>query len=118
MSVFIRRFVLVLLPVLLVACGTRGPAGPPPPQGATLRVTNQSTSQMTIYVVASTQQIRLGSVPGVGTTTLRIPPSVVGLGREVSFRADPLGSRAVANSFRMYVRPGEQVTITIPSTVR
>lgn len=73
---------------------------------------------MRIYVLASGQRVRLGMVNASSTSTLRIPAHVVGLGREVSFLADPLASDAIAQSFSLYVDPGDEVTITIPPSVR
>jgi CheY-like chemotaxis protein len=83
-----------------------------------LRVNNQSWLDMRIYVVASGQRVRLGMVNANNTAVLRIPAYVVGLGREVSFLADPQASGSVARSFSMYIQPGEEVSITIPPTVR
>lgn len=115
---------LAWLPLLLVfslaigACGAARSGPVVARESTSLRVQNQSSSQMNIYVVASGQRIRLGSVAGNATAVLRIPHSVVGLGRELSFLADPLGSSNVASSFSIYVQPGEEVTITVPPTVR
>lgn len=81
---------------------------------ATLRVDNQAWSQMTMYVVAGGQRVRLGSVSPSSTAALRIPASVVGLGRGLTFVADPVGSDRRATSFEIYVRPGEVINLTIP----
>lgn len=120
MTTFFRAVACVVLVALLGACGSgRGRSGPAPPsETTTLRLENQSWSQMTIYVVAGGQRIRLGSVEGNSTGRLRIPGSVVGMGRELSFMADPLGSSNVARSFSIYVRPGEEVSLTIPPSAR
>lgn len=114
-------WVLQLLVVILLAGGcaarggnNRGSAG----DEASLRVQNQSWLDMRIYVVASGQRVRLGTVNAASTSTLGIPAHVIGLGREVSFLADPLASSTVAQSFSMYVDPGDEVTLTIPPSVR
>jgi hypothetical protein len=113
-----RTLLLSALFVLLAGCGaSRGGAAA---ESTPLRVNNQSWLDMRIYVVSSGsgQRIRLGMVTGNSVQTLRIPSHVVGMGREVSFIADPVGSPTVASSFNIYVRPNQQVSITIPPTVR
>ena len=110
---------LLLLALAVGACGQAARSGPVVGSEPTrVRVENQSSSQVNIYVVAGAQRIRLGSVVGSATAVLRIPDSVVGFGRDLSFLADPIGSSNVASSFSIYVQPGEEVTITIPSRVR
>lgn len=114
------RSLALLITVLAVgACASRADPGPTvggADEPATVRVDNQAFADMTIYVVAGGQQIRLGTVTGKTAQTLRLNPAVVGLGRELSFRADPVGSNAVASSFSIYVAPGEQVNLVIPPT--
>lgn len=113
MSTKLRLLLLVLAPLLLMGCGAARPAGSAT-DGATLRVENQAFNDMTIYAVAGAQSIRLGTVTGNSTAVLRIPATVVGMGQDMSFRADPIGSSAVSSSFTIFVAPGEEVTITIP----
>ena len=109
---------LLALSLALGACASSA-GGPAVYREPTfLRVQNQSSSQMNIYVVAGGQRVRLGSVPGNNTAVLRIPDGVVGIGRELSFLADPIGSSNVASSFSIYVQPGEEVSIAIPPSVR
>ncbi|MEX2569740.1 MAG: hypothetical protein WD737_00440 [Gemmatimonadota bacterium] len=110
----------LLLTLFLVGCGGAARSGPTVGDAAEtiVVVTNQSTSDMRIYVVAGGQQVRLGSVTALQTQRLEIPSTIVGGGREISFRADPLAGQTVASSFDMYVSPGEEVRITIPSRVR
>lgn len=117
MPVSVRRITLLLVLVFLTACGARG-ASSAATEGASVRVRNLSTSQMTIYAVSRAgQRIRVGTVMGISTETLPIRRSIIGAGQEIRFIASPLAGRA-ATSFSMYVSPGEEVTITIPSTVR
>jgi len=89
------------------------------PQGAILRVENQAWMDMTIYVVeaGSGSRRRLGLVGATSGSDLRIPDSVVGMGRALRFVADPIGNQQTASSFELYVRPGQRVTITIPPGV-
>lgn len=118
----LRLLVVSLLTLALAACGSTRPSGPqvgPAAQATTLQIRNQSWLQMNIYVVvAGSQRIRVGSVNGNSTTNIQLPEHVVGMGREVSFIADPVGSSQTAQSFDMYVRKGERITLTIPPSVR
>ncbi len=117
----VRPF-LFLLALLLVAGCAANPRGERhergPEDDATLVIHNQATSEMRIYAIVGAQRIRLGSVSPLGRERLRIPAHVVGLGRDLRFQALPLASNTVANSWNMYVRPGQTVTLTVPSTVR
>lgn len=115
----IRRFVIpCLLPLITLAaaaCGGNrdGDDGPAPAQ-TTARVENRAWTQMTVYAVSSGQRVRLGTVDATSTAVLRIPAGIVGLGRSLTFLVDPLGSSRTSTSFEIFVRPGEQITLTIP----
>lgn len=118
MRSILRLFLLALL-VTGAACTQQRNGGPTPrTPTATVRVQNQAWLDVNIYVVSGGgARQRLGTVSSTGTATFRIPDSAVGLGRDISFLADPVGSRSVASSFNMFVRPGEQVTLTIPTSL-
>ncbi len=115
------RLVLPILALLLAApaCTTpEQPGGNPRAQAeiAQVRVENQAWLDMNIFVTdtGNGARTRLGLVTGTSSSTLRIPQSVVGMGRALRFVADPVGSGRTASSFEFFVRPGQQVTITIP----
>lgn len=106
---------LGVLLLLVSGCATNPGAAPSrADEAARVRVENQAWSQMTLYVDTGGQRVRLGSVSASSTAVLRIPTSVVGLGRNVTFVADPVGSDRTSSSFEIYVRPGETITLTIP----
>lgn len=106
---------LVLLLLVLAGC-----SGNPRDQGyasepeTKVRVQNQAWTDMTIYAISSGQRVRLGRVVGNSTAVLKIPSGVVGLGRTLTFLADPLGSSQTSSSFEIYVRPGDEITLMIP----
>lgn len=115
----LRAAAVCLLLLAAAACASANPGlrvGDEP--HTTVRVANQSWLDVNMYVTTGSQRVRIGSVRGNNTQTLRIPASVVGFGREVGFVADPIGSGSVASSFQIFVRPGEEVSITIPARVR
>ncbi|HYJ78005.1 MAG TPA: hypothetical protein VEW03_00185 [Longimicrobiaceae bacterium] len=115
----LRVPLLLLLVLAGGACTGRGRSAAQPAETTTLLIRNNSWSDMTIFVLYSggTRQ-RLGLVNGNSSGTFRIPSSVVGMGRDLRFMADPVGSSNTAQSFNMFVRPGEEVRLTIPPTVR
>lgn len=118
-----RTLQCLLLVVALAGCASGGQNGPEGPvvgetQEARVVVENQSTSDMRIYAIASGQRVRLGSVSGLQTQTLTIPRHVVGGGRDIAFEADPLAGQQSATSFRMFVSPGQEVVMRIPSRLR
>jgi hypothetical protein len=111
----VGRLLVLLVAVVLAACSSSPESRHAPrAEPTTVRVNNQAWTEMTVYVLASGQRVRIGNVNGNSTAVLRLPDSVVGVGRGVTFMVDPLGSSRTSNSFEIHVRPGEQVTITIP----
>lgn len=114
------RIPLIALFVLLAAaaCTGRGRNAPRPVERTMVTVQNQSWLDMTMYVVYSTARQRLGTVSGNSTNTFRIPDNMVGLGRSLRFMADPLGSSNTAQSFEIFVHPGDHIRLTVPATVR
>lgn len=107
--------VVLLLAVLAGCSGNPRDQDAAAPEGATVRVENQAWTEMTIYAVAGGQRVRLGSVTGNQTAVLSIPSSIIGFGRSLTFVADPLGSDRTSNSFEIFVRPGEEITLVIPA---
>jgi hypothetical protein len=120
MARILRAPLALLLVVLSVAaCGPRERGSDPEPrERTTLRGENRSWLDMTMYVVYTGTRQRLGQVSGNGTATFTIPASLVGFGNNLRFQADPIGSGNVAQSFDIFVRPGSEVTLTIPASVR
>ncbi|HEX8361167.1 MAG TPA: hypothetical protein VF613_13725 [Longimicrobium sp.] len=121
MRTVLRLPILALLLLVAASCSSnRQPGSDPGPaaRGATVRIQNNAWLDMNIYVLqTSGARRRLGMVNANATTTLRIPGPVVGLGQQLRFIVDPVGSQRTASSFEIYVRPDQQVTLTIPATV-
>lgn len=101
--------------VMLTACGAARPSRPGMEQERTvLQVENRSFADMTIYVIEGGARRRLGTATGGVTTELTIPATLIYGGRDLQFLADPIGSSRTAVSDRIFVRPGERVTLMIP----
>lgn len=115
----IRSGLTAAISLTLAACGGAATSGTPEPEGqTTLVVENQSTLQVTVYVLRDAQRQRLGIAESLSTTRLRIPDNIVFGVTSLRFEVDPLGSRRSPISEHIAVAPGEEVTIRIPSTLR
>lgn len=111
----VRSLVLTLAALLAVAgCTGKGRDAPQPGPTASVTVENQAWLDMNVYVLYGGTRVRLGQVSATSTRTFTLSSSVVGLGRELRFMADPVGSNQQAESFSMFVRPNDQVRLTIP----
>jgi hypothetical protein len=115
-----RRLALPLVLLLLVAaCTTRRSNRPPASVEPTyVRITNQSWLDMNVYVLRSSQRIRLGTVSANQTQRFLLPQNLIFGATPLRFQADPIGSSRVAQSFEIVVSPGDEVTLTIPPGVR
>jgi hypothetical protein len=109
----IPAFALLFSVVVTQACGGARPSRPSDAPQTTVAIDNQGFNDMTIYIVDGGQRIRLGRVIGKSTATLIIPPSILRSPREVQFLADPLASNRASVSERIWVTPGEQVSLRI-----
>jgi hypothetical protein len=77
-------------------------------------VNNQSTTDMTIYVLeGGSSRRRLGTAKAVSRTRIAIPALLVGNGRDLQFLADPFAGRGNSVSQRIFVAPGDRVELTV-----
>lgn len=107
-----RGFLIAATAVLIAACSARRPASDQPV--TTLRVQNQGFLDMTIYLIAGSQRVRLGVAGGSSTTTMRIPSQYVFGASSLRFLADPIGGNRTPVSESITVVPGDVVTLIIP----
>jgi hypothetical protein len=121
MRALTRRFTLplMLLTLVVAACSTRRSNRPPTATPPTyVLITNQSWLDMNMYVLRSSQRIRLGTVGANQTQRFTLPAHLVFGATPLRFMADPIGSSRTAQSFEIVVSPGDEVTLTIPPGVR
>lgn len=105
---------LALAAAGIPAC-SKTPAGPVDPMSpAYVEVQNRSFYDMTIYVVRSSQRVRLGTVSGNSTSTFQLPRTMVNPGLPIRFQADPIGSNRAPFSQEISVSPGDTVVLEIP----
>lgn len=109
----VRTLALLSLLLALAACagGRRGPATPQ--ERTSVRVENRGFLDVNVYVLRSTQRIRLGTVNGLSTRVLTIPSNLVAAATSLRFLADPIGGSGTPISQEITVQPGDQVTLTI-----
>jgi hypothetical protein len=87
--------------------GIRGPAD--------LTVENQDLLDYDIFVVTDAgMRLRLGMATAHGTTSMKVPESIVdGGAAHLYFEADPIGGFANQVGEEMVVYPGDQLGLTI-----
>ena len=113
--------IAVLATMAAAACATRqvertagGEVALADTTASTMVVDNQGFFDMTIYVLeGGSVRRRLGTATGSSKTRITIPRTLVGSGRDLQFLADPIGGRRNSVSQRIFVRPGDQVVLTI-----
>lgn len=114
-----RSLTLLIMISVLGACGARRNADAEPQARTTLRVENQSTLDMNIFVLRGTERIRLGTATAHLTTHLTIPDHLIFGPTPLRFLADPIGSPRTPVSEQITVTAGDEVVLVIPpSTVR
>lgn len=116
MSAIRRTLVIATVGLLLAGCAGRNRSEPGiiPDEPTMLSVENNSFNDMRIYVHQGSQRIRLGTAPGMQTSSFRLPKSVVFGATELRFEAVPIGGRGASISERITVNPGEAIILRIP----
>ena len=103
--------------LLVTACGgNQPPETVPGPEGyAVVRVENQNTRDMRIYVRpgAGGSRFRIGTANGLETTLLKIPRTMVTGVTELTFEIQPLGGGGSQFSERITASPGEEIVLRI-----
>lgn len=108
-----RRFFLTAAAGFLAACAySRAPATPQPE--TRVRVENQASLDMNIYVLRGAERIRLGTATALSTTILKIPSHLIFGATPLRFLADPIGSNRTPVSDEIIVAAGDEVTLRIP----
>lgn len=119
MRTVIRHGLIAAISLTLAFCGRTASTGTPEPDGQTyLVVENQSTLQVTVYVLRGAQRQRIGTAAALRTTRLRIPDNLVFGVTSLRFEVDPLGSADTPISEQITVVAGEEIRLRIPSTIR
>lgn len=114
-----RIATIVVLALGVSFCSRMAPTGTAEPTEQTvLVVDNQSTLQVTVYVLRDSQRQRIGVANALTSTRLRIPDNLVFGPTSLRFEVHPLGSRAEPISEQITVSPGTEVRLIIPPSLR
>lgn len=108
----------------IVACLTVAAAGCLKPPAATpsdplttgrvvLTVNNNYRADVTVYVLSDGQPTRVGLATSSTTATFDMSARLLGQGRQVRLRADPIGGRTVYTSELIRVGPGQRIEWTL-----
>ena len=109
-----RSLVLLLVCLAALDCRSRRQGPTPEALRTTLRVENRSFLDMNVYVLQSSQRVRLGRAGGNSTTTLTIPANMIFGVTALRFLADPIGANRLPISEEISVSEGDEVQLIIP----
>jgi hypothetical protein len=109
-----RKSLYLIIALLLFSCAATKKDGERERRPkATVKVENRNWLDMNIFVLQSSQRIRLGQVTGLTTKVFTIPDYVMGA-PTLRFVADPVGARGQSVTHDIAVMPGDQVVLYIP----
>jgi hypothetical protein len=112
-----RVRVLAVSAALLAAACTgfrQGSAAIDPNQPTVVQVDNQGFLDMAVYVMRSSERVRLGTANGNSKSNFRLPAGIVSGLTPLRFVADPIGGTRASVSEEITVAPGDTVGLTIP----
>ena len=79
-----------------------------------VQVDNRGFLDMAVYVVRSSERLRMGTATGNSKTNLRVPPGIVSGLTPLRFIADPIGGNRASVSEEITVAPGDTVVLMSP----
>jgi hypothetical protein len=97
------------------ACGGARRQAAADGERTTLTVRNDNYLDHNIYLLVSSERVRLGTARGLTTTRFVIPRQYVFGVASLAFMADPIGSRVTPVTERINVSPGDEVQLIIPA---
>jgi hypothetical protein len=80
-----------------------------------LEVDNRATLDMNIYVLRSSERIRIGTAMALRTSQFKIPPDLIFGATPLRFLADPIGANRLPVSEEITVAAGDTVVLEIPA---
>lgn len=108
-----RKILFLIFLVGFSSCATMKKSDKENRPKTTVEVENRNWLDMDIYVLQSSQRIRLGTVTGLSEKVLTIPDHVLGA-PTLRFVADPIGARGQSITHDIAVLPGDQIILYIP----
>ena len=83
----------------------------------TIRVVNRNWHTMRIYAIVEGRSVRLGTVTGLTTETLKIRKSLIGFGTDLELVAFAIGNRSAIHSGHLVVFPGDQLEFRVETGI-
>ncbi len=83
----------------------------------TVRIVNHNWADMRIYAIVRGLSLRIGTVTGLTTETLKIRRSLIGLGADLELVAFGIGSRSPIYSGHIHVSPGDQLEFRVENAI-
>ena len=112
-----RRIVLPAALALLALAGcaghNRSDQAVAPDLPPALRVENDNTSDMKVYLIRGGQRVRIGTANALGVTMLKLPPTVINGVTELRFLLVPIGGNRAELSEKITANPGEEIVLRI-----
>ena len=116
-----HRWMTVLLAASLMdiaACAGRPPStGASPLEATVVTVRNDNWLDAVVYAVRGASRVRLGTVAGLSSATLKAPSSYAPDGT-FQLLVDPIGSNTVFMTDGFAVSPGQRVELSIAPSIR
>ena len=110
-----NRLMLLGASAIVAACaGATAGSGTSNQAATVVEVDNQGLADMNIYVYNQGQRYRVGFAGGLRKTPLTIPHTLIPGTGELQFLADPVGSNRASVSNRIFITPGDTVSMIIP----
>ena len=93
--------------------------GVPAAEPAMVRVSNYNWMDVVVYAVQGNRRVRLGQVTTMGTTSFRLPPSMVtNATQSVRLMVDPVGSTQGWQTEGISVQAGQQVQFNVQNALQ
>lgn len=112
-----RRKLFPAVLALLALCGcaghNRSDQAVAPDLPPMVRIENDNTSDMKVYLIRGGQRVRIGTANALGVTTLKLPPTVINGITELRFLLVPIGGNRAEVSEKITVNPGEEIVLRI-----
>ena len=109
------RDALLALALFTAGCSHGANRAPPQPQAqTTVRVRNQSSLDMDVFVLNSSQRTRLGIVRAVSTQVFPIAAEFVRISPQLRFELHAIGGGRNPRTEAITVFPGDHVELVIP----
>jgi len=104
--------IVLLAPACASGHGKAEQGSPAPDDPVVLQITNNTWSDVDVFVLASSIRARVGEVTSQGTEELPLPRNVWAYG-SIQVRVDPVGGGPPYVTDRIDIHGGQRITLTV-----